>query len=194
MKPGIFAASPVNRRKTATRGRLSDDSWKETFKEGKKIKERKLPTVMVSCKCCHAWRLNQAPPTWMIGGGRRGLEGRGDVPAVPLVPHWRSGYKLIHSDNKSAARLLQHARRALAINQQIPSVMRGRWGRWGRRARRARGTATVILCNWQVGVIAMHRVPHSAHGRTVNRSLSWNVRAAAGWRDPFDLTRDKLLI
>lgn len=90
----------------------------------------------------------------------------------------------------ASARKPQHARRALAINQQIPSVMRGRWGR---RARRAQGAATVILCNWQAGVIATHCVPYSTPGQTVNRSLPWKVGAATGWRGPFGLTRCRLL-
>lgn len=91
----------------------------------------------------------------MPGGSRR----RACRP--PFIPHCTSSYKLIHSDNKSAARLLQHARRALAINQKIPSMMRGQWGRL------ARGAATAILCNWQVGLI---RALHGTLGQTVNRS------------------------
>lgn len=124
----------------------------------------------------------------------RSVRGESAPTSVCPIPHWESSYKLIHSNNKSAPRLLQHARRALAINQQIPSVMRGRWGLEGRRARRARGAATVILCNWQVGLIATHHVPYSTLGQTVNKSVSWNVRAAAGWRGPFSRTRGRLLI
>lgn len=99
------------------------------------------------------------------------------LPSPSFIPHCRSSYKLIHSDNKSAARLLQHARRALAINLQIPSVMRGRWGR---RAREVWGAATVILCNWQVGLIFTHRVLYSRLGKTVNRM--WEQRQGGDGR------------